>query len=94
MPDELPQNEWTADPDATLRRFLDEMGTSTHIMQQGFTTMILTKLRREELVDYLVRLAEAVSHDMQNRDDLVHVVVEDLGNGESRTAAILIEEVA
>lgn len=88
------ENEWTRNPAEACRRFLEEMGTSTHIIQQDFGTMILTKMGRDELGDYLHRLWEQIASDPNRRDDLVHVQVEELPNGDSRMAAILKVEVS
>lgn len=90
----MPENEWSRDPATACRRFLEEMGTTTHIMQQGFGTMILTKMGREELADYLHRLADRIGSDPNRRDDLMHVEVDDLPNGDTRMAAILQVEVS
>lgn len=92
MPDD--QNEWSRDPAEACRRFLEEMGTTTHVMQQGFGTMILTKMGREELADYLHRLADRIGADPNRRDDLMHVEVDELPNGDTRMAAILSVEVS
>lgn len=53
--------------------FLDDMGTSTHIMQQGDHTVILTKLGREALVEYLDRLRTEIASRLDS-DDLTDIV--------------------
>lgn len=81
-------------PEEACKSFLQEQGTTTHIMQQGFGTMILTTLGREDLADYLFRLAAKIAEDPNRRDDLLHVEVEELPTGDKKMAAILSVEVS
>lgn len=78
-------------PTEACKAFLEEMGTSTHVMQQGFSTTIMTVLARQELVDYLHRLADTVAEklDSQNMDDVLHVEFVETPDGSVRTASIL-----
>jgi hypothetical protein len=55
-----------------FRAFLAD-DTTTHIMQQGMTTTVLTKLGREALVEYLDRLRTEIASRLDS-DDLTDIV--------------------
>jgi hypothetical protein len=86
-------------PEEACKAFLQEMGTSVHLMQQGFDTTILTTLNRAELVAYLNNVCAelikgfGVSGNAENTD-IVHIESETTPDGSTRIAAILKVEVS
>lgn len=83
------------DPREALAAFLDEGETTTHLIQSGMSATILTKLDRQDLVEYLRRLAERLQANMDTRedDDILYVERRELPTGDSVTAAVLRVEV-
>lgn len=85
-------------PEEACKAFLQEMGTSVHLMQQGFDTTIITTLHRADLVAYLenvvteLRKGFGVEGNTENRD-IIHIEMEDMGDS-MRMAAILKLEVS
>lgn len=86
-------------PEEACKAFLQEMGTSVHLMQQGFDTIVLTTLNRHDLMMYLTnvvsKLADGIGaeHNADN-NDIVHLESETMPDGSMRMAAILKLEVS
>lgn len=80
--------------DVNMDEFLEDMNTSVHIIQQGMKTIVLTKLDRDMLVDYLERLAQEIGSRLDTDDQSDMVQAKEIQQGaDSVWAAQLVEDV-
>lgn len=78
-----------------MQAFLDDMNTSVHLMQMESATTILSKLSREDLVDYLHRVIGRMQEheDEGSATDLIDAQVVVLPTGDSVQAFMIRVEV-
>lgn len=80
--------------DVNLDEFLEDIATSVHVIQQGMKTIVLTKLDRDMLVDYLRRLADTLAEkiDTDDQSDIVQAKQVMQGEDSVWAAQLLVDE--